>query len=167
MTNLIKRIPKLLLVLVLSTAVLSACTAAAAQNPTPILDERLYGQWSDQADAIAVDLNEAGEPVGAVAIGTWFVFHEDGSYERVANYMTFAIGGVAVEEGRYAVDGNKLVLTNRTDSFFPFEGSPQKRHYRTAVADGSLTFRFGTEDGKAVLFLADLNSNEVLFHSVK
>ncbi len=162
-----RKVPAALLVLALSAALLAACTASAAQNPTPVLDDRLFGQWSSQADPSAISLDSAGQPIGTVPIGIWFLFHENGMYERVANFMTFAIGGVSVEEGRYAVKGDQLVLTARLDSFFPFEGSPQQKHYRTSEADSSLSFRFGTEDGAVVLYLAETNSAEVLFHFVK
>jgi hypothetical protein len=163
----LKRSFAVLLVLVLSTALLSACGTSAAQNPTPVLDERLFGQWSNQADPSAIDVNAAGEPVGTVSIGIWFIFRENGSYVQVANHMTFAIGGVAVEEGRYAVEGDRLLLSNRTWSFFPFEGSPQKKQYRTAQADAKLTFRFAEEDGVRILYLAETNTAEVLFRSVR
>lgn len=157
-----RRIP-LLVPLLLAVAVLASCAAAADQTPTPVLDPQLVGQWTTSAGRAPADIDDKGQPVGDYAIGVWYVFRADGTYFSVANHMTFAIGGLAVEEGRYEVVAGDLHLFHRTWSFFPFEGSPQKKQYRTVQTDATLTYALGSEGVVRTLDLAEAGSDPVRF----
>lgn len=113
----------------------------------------LSGEWTTHQDRTGIALTQDGKPAGPIPVGEWYHFQADGHYDRVARFMTFAIGGVAVEEGQYEVrltdtrsSGQlvnpdvsfDLVLFKRTESFFPDAGSPQQAKYRSATTDETL-----------------------------
>ena len=162
-----KRILVLVSVLALSLALLSACAASAAEKPTPVLDPDLAGQWTTAADRTHVAIDAQGQPVGDFPIGVWFEFRADGTYFSSANHMTFAIGGISVEEGRYEAKDGVLRLTQRTFSFYPFEGSPQKKQVRTPQSDATLTYAIGSDADGATLSLVEKDSQAMVFHAAK
>lgn len=160
------------LLLALSLGLLSACGAGATASdfpsptPTPSLDPSLFGQWTNQVDRTRISVDDDGRPDGAVTIGIWYEFRSDGRYVSVARHMTFAIGGVSVEEGRYVLADTGLRLSGRTWSFFPDEGSPQKKQYREKQEDASLAYRLAREEGVDVLYLSMSDRTEVRFAAV-
>ena len=154
---------RILPVLLLSALVLGGCGLQADSGPTP--DPRLTGVWTTRSDRLVVSVDEAGKPRTDVPVGEWYAFFTNGRYVHIARYMTFAVGGVQVEEGAYASTHDGLKLTGRTQSFFPDEGSPQKAKYREAVdGDLILVFRTAEKEGvKALLLRVSAENPEVLF----
>lgn len=68
--------------------------------------------------------------------------------------MTFAIGGSMVEEGRYEAKSGVIRLFDRTESFFPDEGSPQKAKFREPLhTDETYYYRLDVEQSIDALFL--------------
>ena len=154
---------RILPVLLLSSLLLGGCALQADSGPTP--DPRLTGIWTTREDRLRVSLDDTGKPQTDVPVGQWYAFLSNGRYVHIARYMTFAIGGVQVEEGSYASTSEGLTLTGRTRSFFPDEGSPQKAEFRVAEdGDMSLVFRAAEEDGvKALRIRASAEDAEVLY----
>lgn len=120
-------------------------------HSTQPLDERLFGTWTTAASRVKATLDAEGKPTGSVPVGIWYAFSQDGRYYRIARYMTFAIGGVAVEEGSFSTEQNKIVLSHNTESFFPDEGSPQKPKYRETIADSTLIYKFSDDNDHKIL----------------
>jgi hypothetical protein len=133
----------------------SAPTTGPTSPPTSSLaiDSRLSGQWTNHKDRVSIDVNDQGEPAGEVPVGQWYQFDADGTYIWVARHMTFAIGGIMVEEGRFKMADGILHLDNRTESFFPDEGSPQQKKYRSPIEDGKIYFQLTKEANQDVLIL--------------
>lgn len=134
-----------------------ATTATTATTAAVEIDTRLTGLWTNESARTKVSVNAKGEPEGVVPVGEWYAFAAtsaaSGRYYRVARFMTFAIGGVSVEEGLYATREGVIYLTGKTESFFPDQGSPQKAKYRVPLEDSVLLYRFADIDGKPVLHL--------------
>ena len=137
----------------LAPAATSATSSTAVPSTTSATDSRLVGLWTTEAEAVRISLNEKGEPVDAIPVGQWYSFDAAGQYFWVARHMTFAIGGVMVEEGRYGPARDGLRLYGRTESFFPDKGSPQKAKYREPLPETALVCRIAEEDGTEVLFI--------------
>jgi hypothetical protein len=138
----------------------SGMTATQTAVPTTsvIVDPQLIGLWTNRKDRMRVELDKQGKPVGhvpvgQVPVGQWYQFNEDGTYYWVARHMTFAIGGVSVEEGRFTESEGKLLLLDRTESFFPDKGSTQKEKFRSPIADGEIYFRLASEYSEYVLMI--------------
>ncbi len=130
---------------------------------------RPIGQWTNATDGTVVLLDENGKPTTPVPVGEWYRFNADGSYYKVARYMTFAIGGVSVVEGRYTVQGTALKLVQRTESFFPDEGSPQPAKSRVPLADeAEMIWRTDRAGGVDTLYLSSgADQPEIAFRAVK
>jgi hypothetical protein len=161
-------VPAFVLALILlASLVLPACRpfttiqpsqSITTQDTSDVLDQQLIGQWTTASKRVGVSITSAGKPVGAVTIGEWYNFRKDGTYYRVARFMTFAIGGVSVEEGRYKTadpglveENSLLMLYDRTDSFYPDKGSPQKAKYREPADDQNLYYQIVTRnEGQAL-----------------
>jgi len=144
----------------------SSTGTSISQTTDKPVDIRLVGEWTTQKELQCVSLLSTGQPTGPVPVGEWYAFKPDGSYFRVTRFMTFAIGGIGVEEGRYrcqpsgSVAGEStLTLYNRTDSFYPDEGSPQKPSYREPVADQVWLYSIVSVAGSPALQLR-LNQDE-------
>jgi hypothetical protein len=143
----------------------SGCSKPTQPTGTDI---RLVGLWANKAGQIQIALNEKGEPATLVPVGEWFEFDASGRYFKAARHMTFAIGGVSVEEGIYTSQGNNLRLTRRTESFFPDQGSPQQAKYRGPLADEASVYRIDSKEGSAVLYLSSgMDQPETAFFPVK
>jgi hypothetical protein len=145
-----KKIVLFSIVLLLGIAC-SGCRAAGTTANGP--DVRLIGLWTTESQQARVTLNSKGEPVGIVPVGQWYFFEATGLYWHAARFMTFAIGGVMIQEGRCDTIADTLIMTDRTDSFYPDEGSPQQAKYREAIEDETLLYRVVTENGVDVLYL--------------
>lgn len=142
-------------------------TATATVKPTQSedgLDDRLTGAWTNEAARTRVQVDQAGKPVGSVPIGDWYLFDGKGRYVRIARFITFAVGGIHVEEGRYQTEKG-ILLYDRTESFFPDPGSPQKAKYREATLETVLIhYRLSVENSIDVLYLkSGANGEEVRF----
>lgn len=127
----------------------STSSTTTATSP----DERLAGLWTTAKSRQTITLDADGKPAGEIPVGIWYRFDPSGAYYRVARYMTFAIGGVAVEEGRYRTANGEIALFQNTESFFPDEGSPQKPKYRETIADSNLIYQLKGEGSDMVLLL--------------
>jgi hypothetical protein len=153
------------------TPTIPGTTTGTTTPPTttqPVLDSRLVGVWTNKDATASVSLNDQGEPTGVVPVGEWYSFSASGNYFWVGRFMTFAIGGVSVNEGKVSLSGDQLNLKSRTESFFPDEGSPQQKKYREPLTDTSLIIRFEQKDGQEVLIVkAGTDQPEVTFYRVK
>ncbi len=112
-----------------------------AQPTKPPLDDKLIGCWTTDPDRRLVNLGDQGKPIGPIPVGEWIRFDSEGRYARIGRYMTFAIGGTHVEEGRFEASSGVIRLLDRTESFFPDQGSPQKAKYRENLS-GEETFYY-------------------------
>lgn len=146
-------------------------TTAPTQSPTteptpkPMIDDKLVASWTNEPGRLKVTLDSLGKPGQPVPIGEWYVFDAEGRYFRIARFMTFAIGGIMVEEGSYEAKSGVVRLFNRTESFFPDEGSPQKAKYREALGTAeTFYYHFDLEQSVDVLFLkTSLSGDAVRF----
>jgi len=146
----------------------SGPTTTVTSGPTQSedgLDDRLTGTWTNESARTKVQVDQAGKPVGSVPVGDWYLFDGKGRYVRIARFITFAVGGIHVEEGRYQTEKGSVLLYDRTESFFPDPGSPQKAKYREATLETVLIHnRLSVENSIDVLYLkSGANGEEVRF----
>ncbi len=142
----------LLIALLLMLPLLAGCGPRASTAGTSI-DPALTGLWTNDPGLTRISLNDRGEPTASVPVGQWHAIQAGGRWYQVARFMTFAIGGVAVEEGTAAASGGSLRISSRTRSFFPDPGSPQQAVYRSAEPDLTFLYRLASENGEAILYL--------------
>lgn len=135
----------------------AAGTATSATTDTSgttrVADKNLLGQWTTEAGLLRVMLDEKGQPTGIIPIGQWIAFSANGTYFRVARYITFAIGGVSVEEGQFEAVNGSLLLFERKTSFYPDKGSPQMPSYRQTAENESLLYQISKDGSDTVLAL--------------
>ncbi len=147
---------KCMTVITVFLLVVSGCSV----SPEPLL-----GQWTDHSDYQTVSLNDKGEPLSSVPVGEWYFFRKDGRYVHIYRFVTFAVGGVSVEEGQFSVGQDTLDLKNRTLSFFPDEGSPQKASYREPIPqDLTIFYRLETKNKTDILYLRQEEEPEKAFY---
>jgi len=126
----------------------------APSQPGNGLDDRLSGSWTNEPTRVSVLVDQLGQPVGSVPVGDWYFFDGKGRYVRVARFITFAVGGIHVEEGRYQTENGTVLLFDRMESFFPDSGSPQKARYREATTEMVLIhYRPAVENSIDVLYM--------------
>jgi hypothetical protein len=145
-----KKIVLFSIVLLLGIAC-SGCRAAVTTATGP--EKQLVGLWTTESQQVRVELNSKGEPVGSVPVGQWYFFEATGRYWHAARFMTFAIGGVMIQEGRCETANGEIRFLDRTDSFYPDKGSPQQAKYREAIDNETLLYRVVTENSVDVLYL--------------
>jgi len=159
----------LMIAVIMASVILTGCAGASAPTsattvptpstaskptPKPTVDDKLVGYWTNEPGRLKVFLDGLGKPGQPVPIGEWYVFDSEGRYYRIARFMTFAIGGIMVEEGRYEAKSGVIRLFDRTESFFPDEGSPQKAKFREALtADETYYYRLDVDQSTDALFL--------------
>jgi len=143
----------------------TATATVQTTQPENGLDDRLSGAWTNEPDRTRVQVDQMGKPVGSVPVGDWYLFDGKGRYVRIARFMTFAIGGILVEEGRYQTENATVTLYDRTESFFPDPGSPQKAKYReTTLETVFIRYRPAVENSIDVLYLkSGADGEEVRF----
>lgn len=146
----------------------AAPTTTVTSGPTQSedgLDDRLTGAWTNESARTRVQVDQSGRPVGSVPVGDWYLFDGMGRYVRIARFITFAVGGIHVEEGRYQTEKGTFLLYDRTESFFPDPGSPQKAKYREATLETVfIHYRPSVESSIDVLYLkSGANGEEVRF----
>jgi hypothetical protein len=142
-------------------------TTTPATTAKPAFDSRLVGMWTNKDPKIGVSLDDQGKPAGTVPVGEWYSFGDSGNYFWVGRFMTFAVGGVSVSEGKFSQSGDALIFKSRTESFFPDKGSPQKEKYREPAADTSLIIRFDKQGDQDVLIVkTGADEPEVTFYRV-
>lgn len=142
----------LLACMLLLLPLLAGC-GPRASSAVPSTDPALTGLWTNDPGLTRISLNDRGEPTASVPLGQWHAIQASGRWYQVARYMTFAIGGVSVEEGMAAASGGSLRISSRTRSFFPDPGSPQQAVYRSAEPDLTFLYRLASENGETVLYL--------------
>jgi len=149
-----------------ATTTSASTTSGTDTSSRPRPDDRLTGQWTNGDKIVKVVIGGDGKPVGEIPVGEWYNFDGSGRFVRIARFMTFAIGGIMVEEGDYSTENGVLYLSNRTESFFPDEGSPQHAKYREPLTDDSISFwyRISLEQNMNALYMrSDPGQSEIRF----
>ncbi len=128
------------------TVLLGGCSPAAGNG--------VLGSWTTKKDLSCVQLDADGQPTGQVPVGHWYAFKADQTYTEVFRYVTVAVSGPTVRQGQYAVDGDRLILTARLESFSPDPGSPQQAYSNRSIEDETLIFVIENEDNAETLVLS-------------
>jgi hypothetical protein len=151
--------------IVLASILLASTVYAASFQMTP--REALIGTWST-ANYFGRLVNPSTGAVVSRYTGKWYSFDADGTYAYAIIGSGRLISGAAIEKGTYEVNGNRLLLHRKTDSFYPhpddlsgrpmYEDSPASKDitlYVELKGPAEIVIR---KEGDAETFRRDPNS---------
>jgi hypothetical protein len=105
----------------------------------------LVGTWSDNNRYFGEMYDPGtGLPITSAYSGKWYVFSEDGTFCYIIAGSGQFISGVAMDEGKYKLEGDELVLYSQTSSWAPdLARSDQAPSYKNKpIEDERLTLIF-------------------------
>jgi hypothetical protein len=104
------------------------------ETKNSIVEGFLVGTWSTVNYFGRLVDPATGQVVQSLHSGRWFTFREDrASYNRDRTYQFMRsasgqfISGVIVAEGTFKIDGRRLLLHRRTESWYPSPNDPSGR----------------------------------------
>ena len=141
--------------------------AASAQTASR---EALIGTWST-VNFFGQLVNPAtGAVTQSLHSGRWFTFNADGTYEYMRVGSGQLISGAVVAQGNFEINGNRLLLHRKTDSWYPSPGDRSGRPMykdRRSSEDSALDVELSgpaemilrEKDGTVATFRRDPKSN--------
>lgn len=91
----------------------------ASQVGTSDAQRLLVGLWSDTEYYGEMYDYATGMPVDSAYSGQWYLFRADGTFRYVIIGSGQIISGIVVQEGKYKVEGQELVLYKIKASWYP------------------------------------------------
>lgn len=128
-------------------------SAKLGQIGEPAIVSQLVGKWSD-IDNYGDYFDASGFYVRGSNNATLISFNLDGTFFRNSVCSGSIISGQIITNGNYRVEGDKIILYNKTVTWIPDPSHPGQRdaYYDQPEADEEEPFYF-TEDGRLMLDL--------------
>lgn len=124
------------------------------RRETPSVGHPIVGGWSSSSFGMNwVDpaLDPTGLNLADAHTGTSWRFNEDGSFSRVCIARGQFINGATSQKGRYRVEGDVVILTEMTQSWYPAPKDAQKRPAYRDRPSPDETHRFAVDpNGQAL-----------------
>jgi hypothetical protein len=114
----------------------------------------LAGVWSDTGSHMdIVDVN-TGAFKGDSSFQFWYVFREDGTFTYVGYAYSQVSKGICYTDGKYRVQGNKIILSDCTETWKPYPGdmTPEYKNKPLDKLNG-VVLEFGFKDNYKTLMM--------------
>ena len=114
----------------------------------------LAGVWSDTgSDMDIVDVN-TGSFKSTSSFQFWYVFREDGTFTYVGYGYSTVSKGICYTDGKYRVQGNKIILSECTETWKPYPGdsTPEYKNRPLDKLNG-VVLEFGFKDNYKTLMI--------------
>ncbi|MEQ8192163.1 MAG: hypothetical protein ABRQ39_29635 [Candidatus Eremiobacterota bacterium] len=114
----------------------------------------LAGVWSDTGSHMdIVDVN-TGSFKSTSSFQFWYVFREDGTFTYVGYAYSQSSKGLCYTNGKYRVQGNKIILSDCTETWKPYPGdiTPEYKNKPLDKLNG-VTLEFGFKDNGKTLII--------------
>lgn len=114
----------------------------------------LAGVWSDTgSDMDIVDVN-TGAFKSTSSFQFWYVFREDGTFTYVGYGYSTVSKGICYTDGKYRVQGNKIILSECTETWKPYPGdsTPEYKNRPLDKLNG-VVLEFGFKDNYKTLMI--------------
>ena len=99
----------------------------AASAPRGHSRDTLIGRWSTVSHAYPEVNRNTGAPVRSAYTGRWFDFYADGTYALLIAASGRYITGSIIQQGSYELSGDRLLLHQQKESFYPAHNDPSGR----------------------------------------
>ncbi|NPV93456.1 MAG: copper amine oxidase N-terminal domain-containing protein [Firmicutes bacterium] len=108
----------------------------------------IMGAWSNLSSSPAGSLVDpvTGFATGSYYSGEWYFFDPDGTCRYVIIGSGTIINGLSEVRSNYRVVGDRIVFTNRLESFTPALGDKHAATKNTPISDETLTFSYDSAD---------------------
>lgn len=111
-------------------------------------EQTLVGSWSSEGPSGTLFDPATGFVTGSYYSLEGYLFRSDGTYRYIIMGSGTIISGAAVNNGKFRVEGDNLILTERTEDWYPDPSSPgNKESYKNRpTTDEMHTIEFITDD---------------------
>lgn len=128
--------------------------ASPKQGDNTSPENPLAGVWSDSgSDIDIVDVN-TGSFKSTSSFQFWYVFREDGTFTYVGYAYSPASKGICYTDGKYRIQGNKIILSDCTETWKPYPGD-MTPGYKNKPLDklNGVTLEFSFKDNGKTLII--------------
>jgi Copper amine oxidase N-terminal domain. len=107
-------------------------------------NNKIIGIWADSAYSGSLVNPITGFVVGTAYSGQWYKFNDDGTFTYSIAGSGTIITGLAIVNGKYKIEGNKIIFSDCTETFYKNFSAAEKKDNPTTM--DSKQFKYNSED---------------------